>query len=79
MTTEPNAILADAVGAGQAASLPPGVTNLDEIRAVPEADATPLPDVLRIDQAQLHEHLDWIVRDSVEQTLNALLDAEADQ
>ena len=38
-----------------------------------------MPDVLRIDQAQLHQHLDRIVRDSVEQTLNALLDAEADQ
>jgi hypothetical protein len=39
----------------------------------------PLADVLRIDQGQLHKHLDQIVRDSVEQTLNALLDAEADQ
>jgi putative transposase len=35
--------------------------------------------VLRIDRGQLHQHLDRLVRDSVEQTLNALLDAEADQ
>src|SRR5262249_29576040 len=31
-----------------------------------------------LDQAQLHRHVDRVVRDSVEQTLNALLDAEAD-
>jgi transposase-like protein len=38
-----------------------------------------LTEILRIDQGQLHQHLDQLVRDSVEQTLNALLDAEADQ
>jgi len=43
--------------------------------------ATPAPfrDVIRIDEGQLHKHLDEVVRDSVEQTLNALLDAEADR
>jgi putative transposase len=39
----------------------------------------PLRDVIRIDEGQLHKHLDEVVRDSVEQTLNALLDAEADR
>jgi transposase-like protein len=39
----------------------------------------PFRDVLRIDEGQLHKNLDEVVRDSVEQTLNALLDAEADR
>jgi transposase-like protein len=39
----------------------------------------PFRDVIRIDEGQLHQHLDQVVRDSVEQTLNALLDAEADR
>jgi hypothetical protein len=39
----------------------------------------PFRDVIRIDEGQLHKHLDEVVRDSVEQTLNALLDAEADR
>jgi putative transposase len=38
----------------------------------------PFRDVIRIDEGQLKDHLDQVVRDSVEQTLNALLDAEAD-
>src|SRR5215469_1934401 len=41
--------------------------------------AEPFRDVIRIDEGQLHKHLDQVVRDSVEQTLNALLDAEADR
>ena len=39
----------------------------------------PFRDVIRIDEGQLHKHLDEVVRDSVAQTLNALLDAEADR
>ncbi len=35
-------------------------------------------DVLRLDESQLRGHVDQVVRDSVEQTLNALLEAEAD-
>src|SRR5215471_12579252 len=47
----------------------------DELNpTVPE----PFRDVIRIDEGQLKGHLDQVVRDSVEQTLNALLDAEAD-
>lgn len=35
-------------------------------------------DVIRLDEGQLRGHVDQVVRDSVEQTLNALLEAEAD-
>jgi transposase-like protein len=35
--------------------------------------------VIQVDQDQIYKHLDGIVRQSVEQTLNALLDAEADR
>jgi putative transposase len=35
--------------------------------------------MIQVDQEQIHKHLDNLVRDSVEQTLNALLDAEADE
>lgn len=34
--------------------------------------------LIEIDQAQLHKHVDGVVREAVEQTLNELLDAEAD-
>jgi hypothetical protein len=37
-----------------------------------------LREVVRIDDGQIRSHLDQVVRESVEQTLNALLDAEAD-
>jgi putative transposase len=38
----------------------------------------PFRDVIRLDEGQLKGHLDQVVGDSVEQTLKALLDAEAD-
>ena len=34
--------------------------------------------LIEIDQGQLRQHVDGLVRDAVEDTLNALLDAEAD-
>ncbi len=34
---------------------------------------------LRVDEGKLKDHVDEVVRSSVEETLNALLDAEADQ
>ena len=34
--------------------------------------------VVRVDDVQLRSHVDGVVRETVEQTLNALLDAEAD-
>ena len=39
----------------------------------------PLENVIRIDQAQVQQHLDEMVLRTVEETLNALLDAEADK
>jgi putative transposase len=45
--------------------------------SVPEQAAQPLP-MIQVDQEQIAKHLDGLVRQSVEQTLNALLDAEAD-
>ena len=35
--------------------------------------------LLEIDQDKLRQHVDDVVRDAVEETLNALLDAEADE
>ena len=35
--------------------------------------------LLEINQQQLRQHVDGVVRDTVEETLNALLDAEADE
>jgi len=35
--------------------------------------------VIKIDQAQIHSHLDEMVRDTVEETINKMLDAEADR
>src|SRR5579871_1427658 len=43
-----------------------------------EAAPATLRDVIRIDEGQIKTHLDQVVRDTGEQTLNALLDAEAD-
>jgi len=38
-----------------------------------------LSKVIKIDEAKIHEHLDSVVRETVEQTLNKMLDEEADQ
>src|SRR5262249_61620898 len=40
--------------------------------------ATDAVKLIEIDQGQLRQHVDGLVRDAVEDTLNALLDAEAD-
>lgn len=40
---------------------------------------TALSNVVRIDDERIRDHLGKIVRSSVEETLNALLDAEADR
>jgi putative transposase len=48
------------------------------MNSVPEESAQVIP-MIQVDQEQIHKHLDGLVRDSVEQTLNALLDAEADE
>ena len=42
-------------------------------------DTTAALGALRVDEGKLRNHVDEVVRSSVEETLNALLDAEADQ
>ena len=44
-----------------------------------EATPSPLGNVITIDDERIKSHLDRVVRGSVEETLNALLDAEADR
>ena len=44
-----------------------------------ETTPSPLSDVITIDDERIKSHLDRVVRGSVEETLNALLDAEADR
>jgi len=54
-------------------------TDGTEERATMEEDSkgTALSNVIRIDDARVKDHLDKIVRGTVEETLNAMLDAEA--
>jgi putative transposase len=48
--------------------------------AIPDANNPgPLNNVIRIDDERIKGHLDRVVRGTVEETLNALLDAEADR
>ena len=44
-----------------------------------ETTPSPLSDVITIDDERIKSHLDGVVRGRVEETLNALLDAEADR
>ena len=44
-----------------------------------ETTSSPLGNVITIDDERIKNHLDLVVRGSVEETLNALLDAEADR
>ena len=54
-----------------------------EKEATMTAEDTPIPgalnNVIRIDDERIKGHLDRVVRGTVEETLNALLDAEADR
>lgn len=49
----------------------------------PTQESTEQPEslskVIKIDEARIQSHLDQIVRSTVEETLNDLLDAEADR
>jgi putative transposase len=45
----------------------------------PMSDETPMGQVIQIDEARIRDHLGEMVRGTVEDTLNALLDAEADR
>jgi transposase-like protein len=42
-------------------------------------DTPKLRNIIEIDEGKIRDHLGALVRGSVEETLNALLDAEADQ
>jgi hypothetical protein len=44
-----------------------------------ETTPSPLGTVITIDDERIKSHLDRVIRGSVEETLNALLDAEADR
>jgi transposase-like protein len=54
---------------------------MDSVRdGAPEAEAgDAVAGVIRVDEAKVRGHLDQVVRESVEQTLNGLLEAEADR
>ena len=43
------------------------------------SDGTPMGQLIQIDEARIRDHLGEMVRGTVEETLNALLDAEADR
>ena len=43
------------------------------------SDEKPMGQVIQIDEARMRDHLGEMVRGTVEETLNAMLDAEADQ
>src|SRR5215218_4665092 len=45
----------------------------------PMSDEKPMGQVIQIDEARIRDHLSEMVRGTVEETLNAMLDAEADQ
>src|SRR5271163_913308 len=45
----------------------------------PMSDEKPMGQVIKIDEARIRDHLGEMVRGTVEETLNAMLDVEADQ
>src|SRR6188768_4126349 len=45
----------------------------------PMSDEKPMGHVIQIDEARIRDHLGEMVRGTVEETLNAMLDAEADR
>src|SRR6516165_1943393 len=45
----------------------------------PMSDENSMGQVIQIDEARIRDHLGEMVRGTVEETLNAMLDAEADQ
>ena len=46
---------------------------------VSRKEAAMTQNIITIDDERIKSHLDWVVRGSVEETLNALLDAVADR
>jgi transposase-like protein len=56
------------------------MTNVEHVsRNANVTDATDFQHVIRIDEQQVQSHVDQVVRRTVEQTLNGLLEAEADE
>lgn len=55
------------------------MTDPTNLNPVTEAPVEPLAGTLQIDTAKVRGHVDEMVRSSVEETLNAMLDAEADE
>ena len=47
--------------------------------SVSNGPSTASKNVIQIDEQQIRSHVEEVVRSSVEETLNGLLDAEADQ
>src|ERR1700744_666493 len=45
----------------------------------PMSDENPMGQVIQIDEARIRDHLGEMVRGTVEETLNGMLDAEADE
>ena len=46
---------------------------------ITEESGAKLEGVIRVDESEIRSHVDEVVRQSVEETLNGLLEAEADQ
>ena len=44
-----------------------------------ENEGRPMGQVIKIDEARIRDHLGELVRGTVEETLNAMLDAQADE
>ncbi|MBS0330455.1 MAG: IS256 family transposase [Proteobacteria bacterium] len=56
------------------------MTNVEHVSEKANVEnATVMQDVIRIDEQQVRSHVDQVVRRTVEETLNGLLDAEADE
>ena len=53
--------------------------NLDAGIRAKGKPALPMGEVIQIDQTLVQKHLSEVVRTTVEETLNAMLEAEADQ
>jgi putative transposase len=49
------------------------------MKELPMIEEKPMGQVIQIDEARIRDHLGEMVRGTVEVTLNAMLDAEADQ
>jgi len=51
----------------------------EAMEATNQGEGAKLSQVIQIDEGKIQEHLGEVVRSTVEETLNAMLDAEADR